>query len=168
MARLGIQLVLILSICICVWILSDYAHRDKWYRTGYNDSEKSRQLDVLSGSWDTLFGLINKYKKSAGIPEIKIDNDLCNLAKVRSEEIINDWSHSGFSRSSYKVREIYCPSCVRMSENLARDFVSPEEVMDAWIRSPSHKEVLDEPNTKGCLGYKENNGNMFISFISAR
>lgn len=134
------------------------------YIRGYSDAKLAGSSS--SADWDTLWGLVNNYKTSNGLPALKKDDKLCDLANKRSEEVVNSWSHDSFLLSGNLKYDVYCPTCTRLSENLAKDYNTPEEVMAGWIASATHKAILDKSYTKGCLGYTIKNGSVFISLIS--
>lgn len=106
-----------------------------------------------------LFNLVNDYRKKNGLSELLWYHHLCNYAKTRSQEIKTDWSHEGYLKDSAEgtIYSSICPECTRTGENLAKDFYSEKAVLQAWIKSPTHKENLDGNWDWGCAMYYSNN-----------
>lgn len=105
-----------------------------------------------------LFNLVNAYRAKNGMSQMLWFHPLCEYAMQRSQEIKDDWSHEGYLRDaeSHVLYEKYCPDCTRTGENLAENYASEEEVLQAWIKSPSHKENLDADWTYACAYFYEN------------
>lgn len=107
-----------------------------------------------------LFNLVNAYRRGKGLQEMTWWHKLCEYSTERSAEIQRDWSHGGYLEDS-KNGELYgkyCPGCTRTGENLAKDYWTEEEILQAWINSPTHKANLDEAGWNiGCAMVIDNN-----------
>lgn len=98
-----------------------------------------------------IFVDINKFRKLNNLNPLTLTQDLCTFAKVRIIQIHTDWSHNGFLNSKELKYHYYCPLCTSMGENLARHIPIEQGVVDAWIASPVHKEILLGNWTQGCV-----------------
>jgi hypothetical protein len=110
-----------------------------------------------------LFNLVNDYRNQNGFSTLLWRHSLCEYSKIRSQEIVTDWSHEGFQDDS-KNNELFkfCPECVTLGENLAEGYHSEKDILNAWIASPSHKENLDGNWQWGCAIFYSNNQVSFI------
>lgn len=111
-----------------------------------------------------LFNLVNGYRAKNGLQQMTWWHQLCEYSKARSTQIQTDWSHAGFNKDAAegKLRGEYCPECGKLGENLAKDYWTEEEILQAWIKSPDHKANLDDPLwNAGCAMVYNNN---YISF----
>jgi len=120
--------------------------------------EHERRID--SYSTDGLLLLINNYRTEKSLPEIKINQKLCDFTEIRAKEIQSNFSHAGFQSrfNTNMLYNSYCPNCLHMGENLAEDYSENQVLFNAWLASKAHKENLDRPFNIGCLGmYKEGN-----------
>lgn len=108
-----------------------------------------------------LFNLVNDYRTEQDLSSLAWYHPLCDYAKKRSEEIKTDFSHAGFF-TTWEEASAVCPECQKAGENLAEGYLSEEAVLEAWIKSPTHKENLDGPWTWGCVMFYDNN---FVSMI---
>ena len=86
-------------------------------------------LGVTSINPQKVIEITNKERSERGLRELKQDPLLSKAADMISR---NYWAHNAPDGYTYRYA----------GENLARDFQEPEEVVKAWINSPSHKENL--------------------------
>jgi uncharacterized protein YkwD len=139
------------------------------YAKGFQEGREARIKEMeevretASNVHTTLWTLINEYRQNKGLPVLEVNSLLCELAQKRSQEITSDWSHDKFKNNTPILYEKYCPGCYGMGENLAMGYFSSNQIFDAWIKSPTHKEILDTNYTKGCLGITENDGLFYVS-----
>lgn len=115
---------------------------------------------------DITYQYINEYRQSKGLNPL-VESSLCEYAKERSEEIITDWSHDQWVEDgigNIKRYSSVCPECENMAENLAREAIHNEELMDAWKSSPGHNGALLDPKWEiMCMGITWKNE---ISYIA--
>jgi uncharacterized protein YkwD len=92
-----------------------------------------------------LFTIVNQKRKEAGLKEFKYNPKLELSAKLKATHMIeNDyWSHDApngtkpwyfFKQAGYHYSTA--------GENLAKDFSSDEDVVQAWMDSPAHRENI--------------------------
>lgn len=107
-----------------------------------------RALGTTIISPANIIELVNKKRAELSLSELKTDPLLSKSAESKAADMIarNYWAHNSpdgtepwlfFKESGYSYRYA--------GENLARDFTNPEDVVDAWIASPTHKENLFSP-----------------------
>lgn len=109
--------------------------------------------------------LVNIERKKQGIKPLKLGEDLIKVAKLKSEDMADNeyFSHTSptygspfdmMKRSNiiYKIA----------GENITMGHTSPEDVMDGWMNSPSHKASILDPRfgTLG-VGYVSGNGTRY-------
>ena len=89
--------------------------------------------------------LTNKKRQEAGLAPLKFDQGLAQAAADKGQDMLakDYWAHVSPSGTTpwvffNKVGYIYRYA----GENLARDFDSPEGVVDAWMSSPTHRDNL--------------------------
>jgi hypothetical protein len=92
-----------------------------------------------------IIELTNKKRAEAGAGQLVLNNQLSEAARQKGEHMLqNDyWAHTApdgtepwafFSNVGYKYRYA--------GENLARDFSNPNDAIEAWMASTSHKENM--------------------------
>lgn len=91
-----------------------------------------------------ITALVNEYRVQNNLSVLTESVPTCSIASGRLIEIKSDYSHTGF----YKFGSTYD---MPLSENIARNFFTPESVVDGWLKSPTHKENLDKPWTHMCI-----------------
>ncbi len=87
----------------------------------------------------------NKKRQEVGLPTLRTDDMLMLSARTKGQDMLNKdyWAHAGpngetpwlfFTQNGYEYKYA--------GENLARDFDSASEAVEAWISSPTHRENL--------------------------
>lgn len=128
---------------------------------------KTENISVLE---QEIIDLTNEYRVSLGLNELEEDSRLTDIARIRSQEIVTNWSHIRADGSMYSdmIRDIdYDYYCI--GENLARYQKTPEEALKMWKESPSHNENLVGEYTKIGVGvYEDKDGNLYYAQIFAK
>jgi len=99
----------------------------------------------------TLEKLVNQSRQSAGLPALAENEKLDKAAELKAQNMVqnqyfNHTSPTGvtpwywFSQAGYNYKYA--------GENLAVGFFESEEVYNAWLNSPTHKENMMNPNYK--------------------
>lgn len=95
-----------------------------------------------------LFDAVNNYRQEKGLTKLSLNKDFCNNIVSRWEIMSNPNTigHEGFEEWSHK----YLPQGVTVSE-IAGPANTPQELINSWLGSPSHRISLENPkNTVGC------------------
>ncbi len=116
-------------------------------------------LPVLNGG--NIFGLVNQYRSSKGLPFFSVSDELCGIAESRANLMMANkmeafkessvGNHYGLS--SYTSRY----SGAGIGENLAANVARDIDVLAIWKNSPPHNELMlwttkdGTPITKGCI-----------------
>ncbi|NKY18878.1 CAP domain-containing protein [Tsukamurella spumae] len=98
-------------------------------------------VEPLAGMTDR----INGYRASQGLPELAVDRRLNQSAQAKADEMAREgyWDHNApdgtepwhfFTEAGYAYD--------KAGENLSRCFDDGFDVVQAWIKSPVHEEVL--------------------------
>jgi uncharacterized protein YkwD len=107
-----------------------------------------------------LFTLTNKERERSNLPTLKMSSELSVAAEKKAEDMFkNDyWSHFGphgespwdfIKQSGYQYEYA--------GENLAKNFLFSQNVVDAWMNSPTHKENIVKKEYAE-VGYAVKNG----------
>lgn len=101
---------------------------------------------------------INTFRVQNGESELGRWEPLCDLAKIRAEEIKVDFSHAGFEERTINFGEEseyeeFCDreniKCTAAGENLAKGYFDVEELIDGWANSEGHrKNMLSDYNAQ--------------------
>ena len=94
------------------------------------------------------FAAVNEQRAAAGVAELAWDEGMYETSCRRAAEIVNDFSHNG------------CPS--NYGENIAENFKSITNLINAWMNSPGHKQnILDARYSAGAMGCYYYNGSYY-------
>ena len=113
-----------------------------------------------------IFDLINEYRKSAGVKELKWSSTLHNLAAIRAEESSVKWSHTRPNGKNFvSVFNEYGIDAGYVGENLANGPQDAEKIMKALMNSSSHKKnILSSSFSQvGVSAYVDGRGNVYIA-----
>lgn len=91
----------------------------------------------------------NKRREAIGLNALKMNSELSIAAKRKAEHMFkyNYWAHispDGTEPWDFILNEKY--DYIFAGENLAKNFSSSKEVVEAWYNSPSHKDNLLNKN----------------------
>ena len=89
-----------------------------------------------------VLALVNNVRRENGLNELVMDYTLIEIAKVRTEEATRNWAHTRPDGSSYSTLFSQYNVYGIVGENLAYGQSTPEEVFNAWMNSPSHKDNI--------------------------
>ncbi len=113
-------------------------------------------------SSEELLSLTNNERKSAGVGSLVLNDKLSQAASRKANDMFenNYWAHNSptgktpwvfINSSGYKY--------VYAGENLARGFTSSEDVIKAWMASPSHRSNMLSSNYSD-VGFAVKLGNL--------
>jgi uncharacterized protein YkwD len=87
--------------------------------------------------------LICEYRISIGLNPLGLINHISNKCEEHNNYMIanNVVNHAYFQERSDNIRSVLGASNV--SEIVAFNYIQPEGVLDAWLRSPSHKQAIE-------------------------
>ncbi len=96
-----------------------------------------------------LLEYTNNKRRDSGLSELRLNAALSNAAKLKAEDMFNNqyWAHispSGKEPWDFILGQNY--DYIYAGENLAKNFNNSKDVVEAWMKSQSHKENLLSPN----------------------
>ena len=103
---------------------------------------------------------INEKRAAAGLKTLIPTDDLIAAATIRAQESEQLWSHTRPNGMQwFTVNPSVC-----YGECLSKGSSSPNAVVDAWINSPAHRDVIMNSNYKTVgIGYYKNNNICYIA-----
>lgn len=92
---------------------------------------------------DETLALVNSYRVSIGLNALEKNNYISLKSEEHDNYMIanNVVSHDNFNVRFQSLVETL--SAIKVGENIAYNYNSPKAVMDAWLKSPSHKECME-------------------------
>lgn len=133
-----------------------------------NAGLNAENLEISSGSHTALeaelFDLVNNYRVSIGLNELTFESTTYYYAGQHNDHMIaqNNVSHAKFGERAKGIAERTGASHV--AENVARNYDDMQEVLEAWVDSPSHRMSLEGDYTHSAISIKENNsGNLYFT-----
>jgi len=90
-----------------------------------------------------LARLINEHRVSIGLNELEIINHISFKSEEHNEYMIANKvvNHDFFQERSQNI--IHVLGAVKVNENVAYNYVTPEAALNAWLNSPGHKANIE-------------------------
>jgi len=90
-----------------------------------------------------LVDVINEYRVSQGLNTLQVINHISFKSEEHNEYMIenNVVSHAYFTERANNIMEVL--GAVKVGENIAYNFSTPNSALHAWLNSPGHKANLD-------------------------
>lgn len=90
-----------------------------------------------------LMQIINNYRQSINLPALQPINHISYKSEEHNEYMIdkNVVSHALFEERSQNL--IHVLGAVKVNENIAYNFSTPQAAMNAWLNSPGHKANIE-------------------------
>jgi uncharacterized protein YkwD len=94
-----------------------------------------------------LAGLINDYRESIGLNRLEMVNYISYKSEEHNEYMIsnNVVNHDYFYERSVDLKHFL--GAVKVNENVAYNYRTPEGALIAWLNSPGHKENIETDAT---------------------
>ncbi len=113
-------------------------------------------------SSDRLFALTNEKRVNNGLPELSYNSQLAAAAAGKAQDMFSKgyWAHfgpNGESPWTFILGSGY--SYDTAGENLAKNYTTSGEVVDAWMDSPTHRENVLKSSYRD-VGFAVANGNL--------
>jgi len=99
---------------------------------------------AAKGNAQDAFAKVNEIRVANGLSPLTWNGQIENAAKVRANEIVSSFSHTRPDGRPWYTAD----DKVLYGENLAQYYDSSEEVVQAWMNSPSHRANILKPDFK--------------------
>lgn len=96
---------------------------------------------------ERILQLVNLERRKKNLQPLTLSQELTDAAKIRAEEQPKYWSHTRPDGTEFKTA-IKTKIFKLLGENLNRGADTPEQVVEAWMKSPSHRENILYPDFK--------------------
>ena len=118
-------------------------------------------LDTTQSYTEQVLELTNDFREENGLQPLKWDPELASAAQEHSDNMGEQdfFSHTGQDGfQPWDRTEAAGDDNTSIGENIAAGQATPEEVVQAWIDSPGHRENMLNPNYEYLgVGYHEEN-----------
>lgn len=131
--RMFMPLALVFTMISCSTDEKEQTTVDKTLVTNYDYSQDELKLAQI----------INDYRVSQGLNALEIVNHISYKSLEHNEYMIdnNVVNHDYFNERAENIIEVL--GAVKVGENIAYNFSTPNAAMYAWLNSPGHKANLD-------------------------
>lgn len=103
------------------------------------------ELDKFNKYQEEVFNLVNIEREKNGVPELKFNKKISNVATVKSQDMINKdyFDHESPTYGSpFGMMSDFGITFFAAGENIALGYTSPKSVVEGWMKSPGHRENI--------------------------
>jgi len=140
----------------------------KRYEIAYNVLGKEYIMTPVEHeqSVQAVYRLINEYRAKHQLPALTLEPHLRQMAVIKAYDMLENkyFSHrSPYYGHTWDLVTLYDYSFSALGENLAQQYKTPQQVVEAWIASPSHQANILTANYThtGIALAKGNNGKYY-------
>ena len=155
--RLFVPIILVLTLVSCSKDESTEESENLLLITNYD----------YSADENDLVNRINAYRVSKGLNALETVNHISYKSLEHNDYMIvnNVVNHDFFDARANNIKQVL--GAVRVGENVAYNFSTPNAALNAWINSPGHKENLEGDYTHFGVSIKINpaNGKKYFTNI---
>ncbi len=126
--------------------------------SSYVPETKTNEIEILE--------LINNHRISIGLIALQNMSTIKAQAFGHTDYMIDksEISHDNFLRRSSNLKDN--PGALRVAENVAYAYSSPESVVNAWLNSEGHREIIEGDFTNFDISAeKDNDGKWYYTNI---
>ena len=107
-----------------------------------NDTDQTINITYTEMEYQIL-ELVNKHRESIGVAKLNILNAISSEAIPHTNYMLTkgEASHDNFESRYLNLR--MNANAIKVSENVAYGYSTAEAVVDAWLRSSHHKEIIE-------------------------
>ncbi len=134
--------------------------------------ESNYEIDLnlsLETDWemaDEILDLINDYRSAQGLMVIEKDQAHASAFAVKHTKYMIDLKQVNHDNYSERSGALMNKGAIQVGENVAYGYETAENVVFAWINSPSHKDIIEGSFTHSGFGVLKNaDGNYFFTLL---
>ncbi len=113
--------------------------------------------------------IINEHRASIGLSAIKSDQQYASAYAVDHTQYMIKNSHISHDNFELREKALMDRGAVAVSENVASGYTTAEDVVTAWLNSPSHRRTIEGKYTHSGFGVIQNDrGTYFFTQLFYR
>lgn len=115
-----------------------------------NNATQNEIVDLSKTSYTSLeadvLALVNQHRESIGLQPLTTLNLVSGVAKGHTEYmiVVGEPNHDNFAQRSQQLMQQ--ASAKSVGENVAYGYSTAQGVVNAWLNSPEHKAIIENPN----------------------
>jgi len=106
--------------------------------------------------------LINEHRDSLGLSPIQIDNQYASAFAVEHTVYMIEKGRINHDNFSHRSEALKTRGAKSVGENVAYGYTTAEDVVFAWLHSPSHKNIIEGSYTHTGFGVLKNEDNRYF------
>ena len=133
MFRALLPLAIVFTMVSCSSDSSEGSSTDKKIVTTYNYNDSEMKIITL----------VNNYRQSIGLNTLEVINHISYKSQEHNIYMIDNKvvNHNYFQQRANNLMEVL--GAIKVGENIAYNYQTPESAMSAWLNSPDHKANIE-------------------------
>jgi len=113
---------------------------------------------------DDILDLVNEHRMSLGLSTIERDQQYASAYAVEHTKYMIDMDRVNHDNFGIRSAALKNRGAKHVGENVAYGYTSAENVVQAWLNSPSHKDIIEGDYTHSGFGVISNSdGNIYFT-----
>ena len=134
----------------------------------YSEKSIANNVEVEYSNIDLeILSIVNEYRTSIGVSTLQTMDFISSVAETHSVYMVETGTvnHDYFTDRLQDLMDNVAAKSV--GENVAYGYVTAEDVVNAWLKSDSHREVIENPNYThfGVSSEENEDGRLFYTQI---
>lgn len=133
-----------------------------------NSIQENYTIDLnlaLKTDWiiaNKINSLINDHRDSIGLPSIEIDNQYASAYAVEHTIYMIEKDRVNHDNFNHRSNALKARGAISVAENVAYGYTNAEDVVNAWLHSPSHKSTIEGSYTHTGFGVLKNEDGIYF------
>ncbi len=119
--------------------------------------------------WDLAYkilGYINDFRTNMGLEPLSMETTINTALAVSHSEYMEEQERISHDNFIERATVLGSQGAQAVGENVAFGYSSAQEVVNAWINSPSHRDVLEGNYTHAGIGIVEDDFQSTLKYIT--
>lgn len=110
---------------------------------------------------DEILTLVNEYRTSIGLSALKRDQQYASAYAVDHTQYMIDISEINHDNFGVRSKALKDRGAQSVGENVAMGYTKAENLVNAWLNSPSHRDVIEGNYTHSGFGVIQNDRGIY-------
>jgi uncharacterized YkwD family protein len=127
------------------WYISPVDNTSSQNNTSTNNTSNNTTTNVndltMTSDEQTIFDLVNETRKNAGLSELKLDKEVLKVARLKSQDMVNNnyFSHTSPTYGTpFQMLKSFGINYKSAGENIA-GYATAKAAFEGWMNSSGHK-----------------------------
>lgn len=159
----------LLSVLLALFLFTSCSKEDLSLQDEENNLVFQTSTNEQTELENQLLDLVNAHRTAMGLNALAFEGNSYYFAKEHNDHMIakGKVSHDNFSKRAEAISKK--TGAKNVAENVAHDYDTINQAMEAWLQSPKHRKNLEGNYSHSAISIKANDqGELFFTHIFVR